>query len=170
MRNRLLLTCLSLLLSGPVAAAGEHQHEHGAGHDHHHGDGHEGHGVSKAGAPASAGQAGKTIKVTMLDTMRFKFNEPLEIKHGDTVRFVVQNEGEMRHEFSISNAEEQKAHAAMMRKMPDMHHEDGNTITLAPGEQGELVWHFDGESEVVFACNIPGHSEAGMIVHYNLIE
>ena len=67
MSNRLLATCiLLLLLTGSVAAAGKHEHEHGAGHDHHHADGHGDHGVSKVGSPTSAGHAGKTIKTGTL--------------------------------------------------------------------------------------------------------
>ena len=49
-----------------------------------------------------------------------------------------------------------------MRKMPDMKHKDPNTVSLAPGESAMLSWRFKGSDTVVFACNIPGHFEAGM--------
>lgn len=172
----LVVPSVLFLLSGPVVAGGEHKHHHDAGHDQKHGHdkghGHDHgkHGVSKVGAPAPADKASKTINVAMSDNMRFAFDQPLEIRHGEIVRFVVSNQGKIRHEFSISNAEEQKAHVAMMKEMPDMKHEDGNTITVEPGEQLALTWQFSGEREVVLACNIPGHSEAGMIVHYTLQE
>lgn len=98
----------------------------------------------------------------MHDSMEYVFEDLLEIRQGEVVRFVVTNEGELLHEFSIGNAEEQKRHAAMMRKMPDMVHQDGNTLSLKPGETGELLWRFQGDPAVVFACNVPGHYEAGM--------
>ena len=50
-----------------------------------------------------------------------------------------------------------------MRNMPEMIHQDPNAVTVEPGETRELVWRFDGEQPVVFACNIPGHAEAGMV-------
>ncbi|MDH3219117.1 MAG: hypothetical protein OEO19_06245 [Gammaproteobacteria bacterium] len=50
----------------------------------------------------------------------------------------------------------------MMQKMPDMKHNDPNTVSLAPGESTSLTWKFMGKDTVVFACNIPGHFEAGM--------
>ena len=54
------------------------------------------------------------------------------------------------------------AHAQMMRKMPDMHHADPNTVSLEPGESATLAWEFMGKDTAVFTSNIPGHLEAGM--------
>ena len=51
----------------------------------------------------------------------------------------------------------------MMRQMPNMVHDDPNTVTVEPGQTRELTWRFDGEQPVVFACNIPGHAEARMV-------
>lgn len=125
--------------------------------------------VSVTGEPGKASDVTKTIRLTTVDAMRFNFKDHPEITPGDVVRFIVTNEGRINHEFSIGNAEEQKAHQAMMRKMPDMVHEDGNSITIKPGETRELIWKFNGEPNVVFACNIPGHAEAGM-VHSLLVK
>jgi uncharacterized cupredoxin-like copper-binding protein len=46
--------------------------------------------------------------------------------------------------------------------MPGMTHSDGNTMTVEPGMTETLTWDFEGDDVVVFACNIPGHYEAGM--------
>ena len=35
-------------------------------------------------------------------------------------------------------------------------------LAVAPGTQGELVWHFTRAMKVDFACLRPGHFEAGM--------
>jgi len=43
-----------------------------------------------------------------------------------------------------------------------MKHNDPDTVSLAPGELAKLSWEFMGKDRVVFACNIPGHFEAGM--------
>jgi len=135
-----------------------------------HNGGHHGHReagpvgyISAVGGPARESAASRTVQVELLDTMRFAFDKPLELKRGEVVRFKVTNRGRMRHEFSIGSEVEQDAHRAMMRNMPDMVHKDPNAVTVEPGETRELVWLFDGEQAVVFACNIPGHAEAGMV-------
>ncbi|CAM3020556.1 MULTISPECIES: cupredoxin domain-containing protein [Legionella] len=117
------------------------------------------------GEPAKATKSNKLIKVTTLDSMRFIFSEKLVVHDGEVVTFEITNAGKVVHEFSIGTEEEQKEHQKMMRSMPGMIHEDGNTITIKPGETKWLTWKFKAtpkHNEVVFACNIPGHFEAGM--------
>lgn len=126
------------------------------------------HEHSHDGEKFSVGEPGKgspdrQIKVAMLDSMRFVFEPQLNnLRHGETIEFVVTNDGAIQHEFSIGNAEDQVKHAEMMRKMPNMKHEDPNTVSLAAGGTARLKWKFMGDDTVVFACNIPGHFEAGM--------
>jgi uncharacterized cupredoxin-like copper-binding protein len=43
-----------------------------------------------------------------------------------------------------------------------MTHEGPNTVLVAPGEKAELTWRFGEPDELEFACNLPGHYEAGM--------
>lgn len=115
------------------------------------------------GMPAQPTAASQTIKVSLTDEMRIKFDPELTtIKSGTIIQFMVTNEGKIPHEFSIGNQKEQQEHAAMMRQMPGMTHSDGNTRTVKPGTTMELTWLFEGDDVVVFACNIPGHYEAGM--------
>ncbi|NOX09241.1 MAG: cupredoxin family protein [Gammaproteobacteria bacterium] len=166
---------LSGAVSGVVLAGGSHGHDDhgmtsGGGHSGHdmgsmgHGDeeGSHGHEISPVGQPAMASQATKTIRVSAMDTMRYHFSSKPDLQAGDIVKFVITNEGKINHEFSIGDEEEQEEHRAMMRKMPGMVHADGNTVTIKPGETKELTWQFKGDDEVIFACNIPGHFEAGM--------
>jgi len=130
-------------------ASGTHKHSHDA----------ESFSVGEPGK----GKPDRQIKVSMLDTMRFVFEPELKsLKHGETIEFIVTNDGAIQHEFSIGNAVDQVKHAEMMRKMPDMVHQDPNTVSLASGETARLSWRFMGNDTVVFACNIPGHFEAGM--------
>jgi uncharacterized cupredoxin-like copper-binding protein len=142
-----------ILLPGIAVASGSHDHSHDHDHD---------------GAKFSVGEPGKgtpdrVVRVSMQDSMRFVFDPPLDkLRHGEVIEFLVSNDGAIQHEFSIGNAEDQVAHAEMMRKMPDMKHEDPNTVSLAAGETARLKWRFMGDDTVVFACNIPGHFEAGM--------
>ncbi|PMY01363.1 copper-binding protein, partial [Pseudomonas sp. GW460-13] len=75
--------------------------------------------------------------------MRFA-PDSIQVKRGETVRFVVRNVGKVEHEMVIGTAAELKEHAQMMRSMPDAKHSIPNQIMLAPGKQGTLVWQFDG--------------------------
>lgn len=125
---------------------------------------------SAVGKPASVVQATRTITVVMRDTMRYEFTPKPNIKAGEVVRFVVLNKGNIPHEFSIGDEKEQVSHRKMMQKMPGMTHSDGNTVSVFPGKSKELTWRFSGDSEVVFACNVPGHFEAGMFKKTTLLN
>ena len=142
----------------PAFAGGNHELKHQTTQAHTHSE----QSKSTVGQPVESDKATKIINVKLLDAMKFKFSPVLDVDVGDIVQFVVVNTGQVRHEFSIGDVAEQKAHVEMMKKMPDMVHEDGNTITVDPGETKEITWHFLGSGRVVFACNIPGHFEAGM--------
>lgn len=140
----------------------KHKDAHGDGHSDGHGEHGGGHAESAIGKPAPGMTPTKTYQVSMLDSMKYVFNQKPDLSPGDVVKFVVTNNGKIPHEFSIGNAAEQAKHNAMMKSMPDMKHEDGNTVTVQPGQSKALVWQFNGHDEVVFACNVPGHYEAGM--------
>ena len=49
-----------------------------------------------------------------------------------------------------------------MRKFPEMEHDEPCMVHVSPGKTGQMIWTFDKPGEVVFACLIPGHYEAGM--------
>jgi len=119
------------------------------------------HGDSAAGRPGNPKKISRTIKITALD---IKYDKPeIKVKAGETIKFVVTNTGKLRHEFMIGDSEEQRQHAEMMKQMPDMVHEDANTLTLEPGERKSLVWQFTKAGALEVACHIPGHYEAGMV-------
>ncbi|MFN0318502.1 MAG: plastocyanin/azurin family copper-binding protein [Burkholderiales bacterium] len=129
--------------------------DHGA-----HGSPH-GHGGSAAGNPGDASKVTREIKIAALDAMRYDPTN-ITVKMGETIRFVVTNMGQVQHEFIIADAKEHEEHAQMMRKMPNMKHEDSNALTLAPGETKVLLWEFGKGGEFEVACHVPGHFEAGM--------
>ena len=132
----------------------------------------------KAGNPK---RANRTIHVGMHDTMRFVAsasgratdvqpgNPPhampadIVVKRGETVRFLVRNDGKVMHEMVIGRMQELKEHAELMRKFPNMEHDEPYMAHVAPGKEGELVWQFTKAGEFHYACLIPGHMEAGMI-------
>lgn len=114
-----------------------------------------------AGRPGDPAKVTRTVKIAMNDTMRFAPDQ-FNFKKGETVRFVARNDGKIRHEMVIGSVDELKEHAAMMRGNPTMQHAESNMVTLASGENGEVVWLFDKSGNFDFSCLVPGHLEAGM--------
>lgn len=133
---------------------------------------HGGHGSAKAfdasrvedtpyGRAADPKKATRTVRISMNDRMTFT-PSTLEVKRGETVRFIVRNQGKVLHEMVLGTPEELTRHAELMRKFPEMEHDDPNMVHVKPGAAGELAWTFDKVGTFGFACLIPGHFEAGM--------
>lgn len=113
------------------------------------------------GKPGDPAKVSRTIRVEMNDAMRF-VPSTITVKHGDTVRFLVNNSGRIKHEMVLGSVAELREHAALMRKFPTMEHADPNQVAVEPGQTGELIWQFTRAGKVDFACLQPGHFEAGM--------
>lgn len=113
------------------------------------------------GMPGDPNKVTRAIEVVMSDDMKFT-PAKLNVKRGETIRFVLRNAGQIKHEMVIGPMAELKQHAELMRRMPGMEHAEPNQVTLAPGKTGELVWQFTKAGAVDFACLEPGHFEAGM--------
>lgn len=120
-----------------------------------------GHDDSAIGEPGVATAAARTVAVDMTDAMRFS-PASFTAQQGETIRFVVKNSGQIKHEFVLGSAKELKEHYEVMKKYPEMEHADANMVTVAPGQIGEVVWKFTKPGKVDFACLQPGHYDAGM--------
>jgi len=107
-------------------------------------------------------KATRTIAIGMSDAMRFTPSE-VRVKQGETVRFVVKNGGKAMHEMVIGTLEELKAHGEMMKKHPNMEHDEPYMAHVGPGKTYEMVWNFTKAGEFHFGCLVPGHFDAGMI-------
>lgn len=133
-----------------------------------HGDAHAGQqpaAVVKEQKPwgiAGDARGARTIEIRMGDDMRFR-PERIDVKEGETVRFVVRNGGKLLHEMVIGTPEALREHAALMKKFPGMEHDEPYMAHVASGRQGGIVWNFNRPGSFQFACLIPGHFEAGMI-------
>lgn len=149
-------TCLLLTHPGSLLAHGNEDHKKPKG--------------EKPGSQAAQqpwGKAGdpkkvdRQIEVRMSDAMRFS-PESIQVKKGETIRFVVHNDGKLMHEFVIGTEDALDEHAAMMMKFPDMAHDESYMAHVAPGANEEIVWRFNRPGEFGFACLIAGHYQAGM--------
>ncbi len=145
-----LIAAATFLSAGVVLADGDH--DHGAMKKN-----------LKFGQPGKEAEVSRTINVSANDQMRFVLDAQ-RIKVGETIKFVVKNEGKIVHEFTFGDAPYQRAHYAMMKKDPDMKHEDPNAVTLQPGETKTLIWKFDKvmQGPLEISCFTPGHYEQGM--------
>jgi uncharacterized cupredoxin-like copper-binding protein len=113
----------------------------------------------RAGDPK---KATRTVQISMGDTMRF-WPAELDVKQGQTVLFVIRNEGKTMHELVLGTDQELAEHAEMMRKFPNMKHAEPYMAHVAPGRTEKLAWTFNRKGEFRFACLIPGHYESGMV-------
>jgi uncharacterized cupredoxin-like copper-binding protein len=120
-----------------------------------------GHGTASIGQPGVASKAQRSITVGMGDDMRFTPSS-IQVRRGETVRFVIKNNGQLKHEFNLGTQADLKAHYELMKKFPEMEHDEPNIASVAPGGTGEVVWQFTKAGTVHFACLHPGHYEAGM--------
>jgi uncharacterized cupredoxin-like copper-binding protein len=161
-------------MSGDRMKPGGHKMsgEHGGGHG------------NAAGEPGKASEASRTINIVMTDN-RYSIDE-ITVTAGETIRFVVVNKGELVHEFNIGTPDMHKGHRKEMMMMVDhgvleadrinharmkmdmgggktMEHNDPNSALLEPGKSKKIVWKFSKAGTFEFACNVPGHYDAGMV-------
>ncbi len=128
-------------------------------------------------------EASRLIEIVMTEN-QFTPNR-ISVRRGETVRFVLRNTDDSFHEFNIGTAVTHVAHRKEMLTMVEngvieidrvdhagtkmgagggatMMHDDPNGKLLEPGSSAEIVWKFDAEARLEFACNVPGHYERGM--------
>jgi uncharacterized cupredoxin-like copper-binding protein len=121
---------------------------------------HEGHAEFSAGEPGNPKKPARTIKVTMKEMM---FDPSLiEVRKGEQVRFVLENDGTEDHEFMLATPAENRKHGELMKKYPDMEHDDPNGKRVAPHKRAEILWKFTKPGEFEYACLISTHYDFGM--------
>ena len=126
----------------------------------------------------------RVITVLMYDN----YFEPnlIKVKKNETIKFLVENKGELVHEFNIATKEMHLKHQPemmmmvvneilladkidkqkmkeMSKKNPSTAHSHANSVLLSPGERAVLIWKFSNSVDIEAACNVPGHYDVGMI-------
>jgi uncharacterized cupredoxin-like copper-binding protein len=128
-----------------------------------------GHGrrATPSASPARRPRRPAPVEVAADDRDGMRYSMDLgSIRQGETIRFVVTNQGEGPHEFTIGDTASQRAHARLMAKNPEMHHDDDpSAVTLRPGETKELVWSSASRCRASSSspARCPGHYDAGMV-------
>lgn len=142
---------LSILFSAGLALAGP-------------GDAGHGHTSFSAGEPGNPKKPFRVVEVTMHegDGKMGYTPENLTVKRGEQIKFVITNRGELAHEFILANEKDNLKHAELMKKFPEMEHDDPNGKNLEPKAKSEILWRFSKRGTFEYSCLIPGHREAGM--------
>ena len=140
--------------------------------------------IKSIGVKGNVENVNRVIKVLMYDNYYQPNN--FKIKKNETIKFVVENKGELVHEFNIAtkamhlkhqpemmmmveheillaNKIDKKKMMEMSKKNPAMAHHHHNSVLLSPGERAELIWKFSNSVDIEAACNVPGHYDVGMI-------
>jgi uncharacterized cupredoxin-like copper-binding protein len=122
------------------------------------------HGTFSAGEPGDPKKPARVVNISMKeeDGKMLFIPDRVEVRRGEQIKFVLRNNGEIKHEFMLASKEDNDKHAELMKKYPDMEHDDPNGKTLETKKTGDLIWRFTKIGEFEFACLIPGHREAGM--------
>ena len=156
--KRLIIVCTLVMSLAFTAGAQGHADENHGKRKNRFAGGH----AADLGTPGDPNNVTRSVEVEMTDAMRFR-PDSIDVKRGETIRFIVRNTGMLRHEMVLGTIEEMREHAERMRKSPGMKHADPNQVSVEPGRTGELIWRFTRDGTFDFACLEPGHFEAGMI-------
>lgn len=105
---------------------------------------------------------GTSVDVSMTD-IAYDLG-PTRVTTGSTITFRFTNRGATTHEAVVGDEDVQQEHADEMGDMGGMGGAgDVPSVSLEPGETGELVVTFDEPGTVLIGCHEPGHYEAGMV-------
>jgi uncharacterized cupredoxin-like copper-binding protein len=132
--------------------------------------GHDKHVTFSAGEPGNPKKPARAVLIAMREgdgKMLFS-PDKIVVRKGEQIRFILINEGLLDHEFLLATTEENLKHAELMKRFPDMEHDDPNGMRLKPKGTSEILWRFTKAGEFEFACLIPGHREAGMLGKVNV--
>ena len=140
--------------------------------------------MNMIGEKGDPNKVDRTVKIKMYDN----YYEPnvIKVKRGETIRFIVENLGELVHEYNIGTKEMHVEHKQEMQKLVDHEiiladkidkikmkkmskmdhsfgHSHANSVMLEPKQKGEIIWKFSKDINLEIACNVPGHYESGMV-------
>ena len=143
----------------------------------------------KIGSKGNENDISRIIKVIMYDN--YYKPSSFQINAGETIKFEVENAGELVHEFNIANKMMHIKHQPEMEKMVEnqilfadsidrnkmkkmakmdksMGHSHSNSVLLEPKQKGDIIWKFDNAANIEVACNVPGHYQVGMIAKVDI--
>ena len=143
--------------------------------------------MNMIGEKGDPNKVDRTVKIKMYAN----YYEPnvIKVKRGETIKFIVENLGELVHEYNIGTKEMHVEHKQEMQKLVDHEiiladkidkikmkkmskmdhsfgHSHANSVMLEPKSVGEIIWKFSKDINLEMACNVPGHYESGMVGNF----
>lgn len=110
-----------------------------------------GSGDSTAGG---SGEVTSTVQLAATD-FAFRADARIIIEAGDTVEFIVRNEGAVEHEMELLTEASRRL---------------GKTARIAPGASDSLVATFDEPGVYTVICDIDNHRSLGQVASFEVIE
>lgn len=115
-------------------------------------------------AVAASGSEGETlgpgvVQVEVdIENSRFDL-EPLRVREGTLVEFVVANDDPIDHELVVG---EEEVHARHLIGTERRHPPVPGEVSVAPGDRALTFYAFTEPGTIVYACHLPGHLAYGM--------
>jgi uncharacterized cupredoxin-like copper-binding protein len=118
--------------------------------------------------PTGRSEAGpRTVEIVMTE---FRFTPAeVQVRPGETVRFVLVNKGTVAHEFMIGTPEVQEEHEREMaagtaeRHVAEEHPGSKGMVVVEPGQTATLEYTAPEQpTTLLYGCHLPGHWVAGM--------
>jgi len=158
-RKMMLMLVSGTLSLAAVAVSAAPGHSGGHGHNDKK-EAYDGHAAA-LGEPGDPKANARVINVNMTDEMRFS-PATVMVSRGETVKFVIKNSGQLKHEMTLGTMDELVEHAKVMEKNPEMEHDDPNAVTVDPGKTKTILWKFTKAGTFDYGCLVPGHMQGGM--------
>ncbi len=104
----------------------------------------------------------QTVTIRLLDTMRYD-PERVEVRAGEEVQFVLENPGNLPHEFVLATEEVQREHELVHGgRGSHQGQEPIADVLVNPGNKKTVTLRFDKPGELVIGCHVVGHWSSGM--------
>jgi uncharacterized cupredoxin-like copper-binding protein len=142
---------------------------HGAAHAH----GTEGHGEHNVNGPYEVEQhpfgiAGhpkklsRTVLVQLNDDKEF-VPAAVRVKEGDTIRLVLQNRGQLKHEWVLGTDTDLRQQVQDRTRSGKALPDEVHRFQVDPGQTEEMVWTFNRPGQFKFTSLAPGRYQSGMV-------
>ena len=113
--------------------------------------------VAACGGDDNSGASGGEARSVEIATVEYAFvaNESITIEAGETIEFIVTNEGDIDHEMEV---------------LTDASRRLGKTERIAPGTSDSLIVTFEEAGVYTVICDIDDHRSRGQVAEFTVFE
>ncbi len=114
--------------------------------------------LSATGCSAAANTSGERVVRISIEHSAF-IPSRIEVRRGETVRFVLHNGDPIDHEFIIGDEEVQLRHE---RGTEREHGAIPGEVSVPAGATAQTTYTFSTDEDLIFGCHLPRHYGYGM--------